>query len=138
MFSLFSRPRRAAAPRRAPLSLECLSARDLPSGTIPVIKDFEADELSNGIFRISGRVEDDQPAGLTVTLGGGLTGVSGQTTTTASDGSFSITVFVGTLQSGMATAFVTDDDEYESDLVDVNIRPTPWPEEDPSGDGGGD
>ncbi|QEL20742.1 hypothetical protein [Limnoglobus roseus] len=129
MRSFFNRRPSGARPDlRARLAVEPLGALVLPTGVTPVINNFVAHEASNGFFVISGTVADDQPAGLSVTFGGGMTGIDGQHATTASDGSFSFTVFVGSGQSGMVTATVTDGDQNVSPEVEDDVHPTGSPE----------
>lgn len=114
------------------LRVESLELRDQPDGLIgdpptlpsqspavtyapsltnnpPTIKIESAKEIGNGLFVISGRVSDEHPGGLTVTLGGG-TSASGQTCVTKSDGTFMMTVQlqVDGSDSGVITATTKD------------------------------
>ncbi len=129
MLSLFNRrPTRVRPDYRVRLGMESLDQRIQPAGTTPVIKQFVALEVSNGYFIISGKVDDDQPAGLTVTFGGGIPGLDEHHATTASDGSFSFSVFVGVNQGGMVTATVLDGDRNTSPEVEYEVHPTGSPE----------
>jgi hypothetical protein len=92
----------------------------------PVILDFHCEEVGNGLFLITGRVQDESPGGLTVTLGG-TTSAAGATTTTLADGSFSMTVRLRVDGSdvGWITATVVDAQGLVSDEVEQFVRPTP-------------
>ena len=147
MFGLFRRAHTAGVGSRgrAFLRLEPLDARDLPSspdpGTgltggaavagaptnqPPEISNFTAREVTNGLFLVSGRVIDENPGGLVVTLGGS-TSAAGTTTTTNDDGTFSVLVQLKTdgTDSGWITATVVDEYGVQSDAVEVWVTPTP-------------
>src|SRR5438128_743411 len=99
----------AKAMRRKPrvlLRLEDLEGRAYPDGGVgdpptqpsetltnqpPQIVDFNAEQVSNGVYLITGRVIDENPAGLVVTLGGS-TSASGIEIVCDSDGSFYATI----------------------------------------------
>lgn len=146
MLGLLTRP---ARPRRRPtvrLRLEGLEFRDHPDGTLggdpptpppgggntstanlpPQIVDFTAQEVANGLFIIRGRVIDESPASLTVTLGGN-TSCAGQATTTAVDGTFSFVVQlrVDGTDSGVVTARTKDAQGLESNVPEKFVSPTP-------------
>src|SRR5207244_762036 len=100
MFGLFRRAHTAGVGSRgrAVLRLEALDGRDLPSSSgmgpaltaappvaagatpnqAPEIINFAAREVGNGLFLVSGQVVDENPGGLTVTLGG-TTSAAGKT-----------------------------------------------------------
>ena len=144
MFGLF---RRASTPvsgfrGRTFLRLEALEWRDQPSdptltapttdpqasqvqNQAPQIINYQAQEISNGEFLITGTVVDESPGGLTVTFGGDTVG-SGKTVTTNSDGTFSMTLQLpldGT-GAGYLTATVTDAQGLVSQTVSVFLDPT--------------
>jgi hypothetical protein len=74
----------------------------------PVISNFSASNVSGNLWTFSGHVTDDQSvAGLIVNLGG-LPSLQGITATVNSQGWFSVTVQLGTNESGTATAQTTD------------------------------
>ena len=110
------------APPPDPATGDPIPAQNLP----PEIEDFYCEEMGNGLFLITGRVVDDSPGGLTVTLGGS-TSADGQTTTTASDGTFSMTVQlrVDGTDSGWVTATTVDTHGEVSEEVAQFVSPTP-------------
>jgi hypothetical protein len=145
MFGLF---RRASTPGsglrgRTFLRLESLEWRDQPSdltlvviesdagqasrpqNQAPQIVNFMAHEITNGLFLITGKVVDESPGGLTVTLAGSTAG-AGQTVTTNSDGTFSMTLQlpVDGTGSGYLTATVRDAQGLVSEEVSVFLDPT--------------
>lgn len=94
---------------------------DLP----PAILDFHATPSSLGVWKFSGRVVDESPAGLTVTFGGLLTG---RTATTAADGTFSIVLTLSPGQGGLVTAKTVDIHNQASNLAQdwvFNMPPMP-------------
>lgn len=146
MFGLLPRP---ARPRRRPavrLRLEGLEYRDHPDGTLggdpptpppgggntsttnqaPQIVDYDVEEIGNGVYIVRGRVVDESPAGLTVTLGGN-TSCAGQTTTTTVDGSFSFVVHlrVDGTDSGVISAKTVDSQGAPSNEPYEYVSPTP-------------
>lgn len=74
--------------------------------TAPTIVSFTAVEGLNNLWTFSGRVTDESPAGLIVTLGG-VQGLS-VTATVGADGWFSVTVQLAENITGTATAKTTD------------------------------
>jgi hypothetical protein len=92
----------------------------------PVIIDFEAEQIGNGLFLISGQVVDQNPGGLVVTFGGG-TSASGTTVTTTPDGTFSCTIQleVDGTGAGTLTATTVDAQGLVSAEVQVFLNPTP-------------
>ena len=144
MFGLRKGPQGHAARRRPRfvLRLEGLEHREQPDGTItepptppptveeapnqiPEIVDFNCEELENGSFRVTGRVLDEDPNGLVVTLGGS-TSAAGTTIICNSDGTFSVIVNLRTdgTDAGFITATTTDDDGAESEEVEYFVNPT--------------
>lgn len=74
----------------------------------PVIFNFTASHSVGNFWTFSGQVSDDQSvAGLVVTLGG-LPSLQGVTATVNAQGWFSVTVQLGSNESGTATAQTTD------------------------------
>jgi hypothetical protein len=147
MFEFFARRRRqpsASMPRHAHLKLESLEGRELPSSGAmsmvglgqwfthqannnvnarPSIAGFTATGGYNRTWVFSGTVIDESPGGLTVSFGG-LPSLNGRTATTGSNGSFSLTVQLRPLESGEASAQVTDGGGLTSDLVWALVDPT--------------
>jgi hypothetical protein len=92
----------------------------------PVIENFTAHEIGNGMFLITGRVIDETPTGMIVTFGG-TTSAAGQYATVSADGTFSKIVQLRTdgTDSGYITATTTDAYQVVSEEVDVLVNPTP-------------
>jgi hypothetical protein len=92
----------------------------------PVIIDFEAEQIGNGLFLISGQVVDQNPGGLVVTFGGDTT-ANGMTVTTTPDGTFSCTIRlpVDGTGAGTLTATTVDGQGLVSASVQVFLDPTP-------------
>jgi hypothetical protein len=146
MFGLLAPARIPTRHRRDRIVLRCedLEGRDQPDGGFgdppttpttdistannqkPQIVNFNCEEDGNGVFIITGKVIDQNPAGLTVTLGGG-TSAAGTTIITASDGSFYKIVELRTdgTDSGTITATVVDGQGLVSDEVSQIVNPTP-------------
>lgn len=150
MLGLFRRAsaRRVEPALRTSLRLEALEWRDQPSVTplgtpapggmvlmrghaglpnaAPVIEDFAAEQIVNGLFHITGKVVDENPDGLVVTFGGG-TSANGQTVTATADGTFSFIFQFGVngFDSGFLTAKTTDRQGLTSANVQVFIDPAP-------------
>jgi hypothetical protein len=145
MLGLFRRPptRGHGLSVRTILRLENLEGRAQPSSLdpggdplggqyliaapndAPQIVDFSAREVGTGLFLVSGRVIDEAPGGLTVTLDGD-TAANGLTTTTLGDGSFSLLVRLPTdgTGSGYIIATTVDNQGLVSEEVFVFVRPT--------------
>jgi hypothetical protein len=88
MFGLFRRTRtRAGSQGRVSLGLEALERRDQPSST-PVIEGLMEQQISSGLFLVSGVVVDSNPGTVTVQFGSTQL-ASSQSTTARADGSFS-------------------------------------------------
>lgn len=140
-----ARPSRSSS--RTFLRIEALEARDQPDGGIetapppappgggvevpppnvaPVIENFTAQEIGNGMFLITGRVIDETPTGMIVTFGG-TTSAAGQYATVSADGTFSKIVQLRTdgTDSGYITATTVDAYQVVSEEVDVLVNPTP-------------
>jgi hypothetical protein len=91
----------------------------------PEIVDFAAAPAENGCFLISGRVIDEHPAGLTVSFGGDVATLYGQTTMTDENGCFSVLVYLnpnGT-DTGWLTAVTQDDAGQSSNVAKVYVNP---------------
>ena len=79
-----------------------------PPNAPPFISDFSASHVYGNLWTFSGQVTDDQSVtGLIVHLGG-LPSLQGVTATVNSQGWFSVTVQLGSNESGTATAQTTD------------------------------
>ena len=145
MISLLRRPPSVRAERvgRVVLRLEGLEGRATPSSDTvppsgppvaqdgqgnqaPVITNFTASAIGGGWYLISGTVLDERPGGLTVTFGGTVTTMQGQTTTTAANGSFSVLVQLQTNGSdtGYITASTVDDRGVASNVPSYDVDPT--------------
>ena len=142
MFGLLRRPPAARGGRRGRvvLRLDGFEERLQPSAPVatgdsgqtshpptnqkPVIVNFEARAIGNGWFLITGRVIDEDPGGLVVTLGG-TTSAAGRTVATAADGTFSLTVSLRTDGSdvGFITATTVDRQGLVSDEVSDFVDP---------------
>lgn len=147
-FRFFTRER-PASRFRARLRLESLEWRDQPSllgefggveplefgadqvpaNVAPVISDFTAEEVGNGLFLFTGRVTDEAPGGLVVTFGGGVPSVSGLTATADENGHFSLLVRLKTdgTEGGTVSATTTDAQGATSNEAYVYASPTPAP-----------
>ena len=143
--NLFRRPSRPAPVRRARLSLEALDGRYTPSDTgygdppgganppivipnaPPQIVNFQAAEISPGLYHFTGKVIDEAPGGLTVTFGGGPPTTFGKTVVTAADGTFSLTISMEQdgSDAGIVTVQTKDNANQLSNVAQVYIAPTP-------------
>jgi hypothetical protein len=144
ILTLFRRPSRPAPVRRARLFLESLDGRICPDGNDPtnpgsgsqyitpppvdnppVIINFAAENLSSGLVCISGTVVDEHPGGLTVHFSGAQQAINGQTVTTHTDGTFSLTVTLHTDGSddGTVSAQTADAAGHPSNVVYVDVHP---------------
>lgn len=141
MLGLFRRSPRPAVSTRSILRLEGLEGRDQPSdfgpggfgdsGWIapanlpPEIVNFTATRVGTGLYLIEGRVVDENPGGLTITLGGS-TSAAGETTTTLENGTFSLVVLLRTdgTDVGFITATTVDDHNLTSNEAKIFINPT--------------
>jgi len=152
MFTLLRRstPKRVRPGSSIRLRLESLECREQPDGLLgdpptpapslepvpiqnppplnmpPSISNFNAEEIGNGLYIISGMVTDETPEGMIVTLGGS-TSASGITIIVESDGSFSCMLQLATDGSDTGTISATTSDAYslESEEVYVFVSPTP-------------
>jgi hypothetical protein len=96
---------------------------DNDTNAAPQISNFAATHLGGGLYRFTGQVTDDQSAaGRTVTFGGVPT-MQGQSTTTASNGTFIFEIQLNTdgSDTGPVTAYVTDIWGLTSDTVQVTL-----------------
>jgi len=93
----------------------------------PQIVDFTAEQVSNGLYIFTGRVIDETPSGLTVTFGGGVPTVEGQTAITDANGYFSLTIRLKTDGTDSGTVAVTTVDPLKavSNEALVDVTPTP-------------
>ena len=145
MLSLFRRP---TAPTgrsrgRVVLRLEGFERRDQPSNSnwfenppistfgdvqgmnqAPQIEVF-CEEVGIGQWRVYGQVTDENPGNLTVHLGG-IPSAVGKTMVTASDGSFSMILYVETdgTDVGVVSAQTTDAQGLDSNVDWDEIHPT--------------
>lgn len=102
-------------------------AGDPAVNAAPKIVDFTATETSTpGRFRLSGRVLDENPAGLTVTFGG-VPSVRGHTTTAQSNGAFVayVTLKRDGSDAGTITASTRDAQGLLSNVAEADVNPTP-------------
>jgi hypothetical protein len=141
LFRLFRRPSRPAPVRRVRLTLECLDGRICPDtdptnpsnpdyvvspvDNPPQIVDFVAWDGGGGHVTISGKVIDENPAGLTVYFSGPQAAINGQTVTTNSDGTFSLSVTLSTNGSddGVVSAWTFDRAGHKSNVVYADVHP---------------
>ncbi|WP_439628180.1 Calx-beta domain-containing protein [Gemmata sp.] len=96
---------------------------DNETNAVPQIINFAATDLGGGRFLFTGQVTDDQSvAGRTVTFGGVPT-MQGQSTTTASNGTFSFEIQLNTngTDMGPVTADTTDVWGVASNTVEVEV-----------------
>ena len=94
----------------------------------PWISNFAVLELSGGTCRFTGIVTDDKPpGGLIVRFGGQPVSLANQTTTTATDGTFMLSLQMRTdgADTGTATAITTDGDGNVSNTATVFVNPIP-------------
>ena len=145
MLGLFRRAHTSGVGSRGRvfLRLEALEWREQPDATplgdpptgdpvliapnaAPVIVNFSAREIVNGLFLIQGKVIDEAPGGLVVRFGGG-TSANGLTVTTTADGTFSeiVQLRVDGTDSGFLTATTTDTQGLVSAAVQVFLDPSP-------------
>lgn len=75
---------------------------------VPVIEGFIAELLSGTTWKISGRVVDEAPGGLTVTFGGALFFSGYYSVVTEADGTFTFCADIPEEQEGIASAMVSD------------------------------
>jgi hypothetical protein len=143
MFPFTRSVRPARAPvRRTILTLDRLDDRWMPDATPvapadptstttttttvapPQITDFGYEQIANGEIILTGKVIADNPAGLVVSFGGMPDCVQGLTTTTASDGSFSILVYTTADDYGTVSAQVADQYGQESNIAYTYLQPS--------------
>jgi hypothetical protein len=101
-------------------------AQDVRTGGCQIV-DLAAEEISNGVFIISGRVIDANPGGLVVHFGGDVTTLNGTSITTDADGNFSEVVMLQTngTDAGWLLAQTTDRDGNVSNEAATYVMPTP-------------
>jgi hypothetical protein len=121
MNALFPTPRRGSRRGFRP-SLECLESRDCPSTlgndevNLPPNITLELQMLQQNQVRLSGRVTDETPAGLTVNF----TGVYAGSCLTGSDGRFSFTTPVSSI--GSIFGATVDPVGARSNIAKVNVK----------------
>ena len=95
-----------------------------PTNLPPEIVDFVVIQIGPGLYRITGRVIDESPGGLEVTFGGVPSAV-GQTATTASDGTFTLTVQMQTdgSDTGNISAVTQDSAGLSSNVATYWVDP---------------
>jgi hypothetical protein len=140
-FTRSARPARAPV-RRTILTLDRLDDRWMPDATPtpapdptsttdtssavapPQITDFGYEQIANGEIILTGRVIADNPAGLVISFGGVPDCVQGLTTTTASDGTFSILVYTTPTDYGTISAQTVDQYGQESNIAYTYMAPS--------------
>jgi hypothetical protein len=90
------------------------------ASAVPTISNFQVTQGLGSTFTISGQVADESPNNLAVSFGG-LDSLQGLSATTASDGTFSLTVNIPAGESGLVSAQVTDCWGLTSDLAQVEL-----------------
>jgi hypothetical protein len=102
---------------------------EVPANQAPQILDFAAEQVGNGLFVFTGRVVDENPAGLVVVFDGDCPTMQGQTVVVQSDGTFSFVVRLRTdgTDVGFVTATTTDAQGAVSNEAAVFVTPTPPP-----------
>lgn len=123
-FDLFNRSSRTVRP---PFAAEALECRDTPTNLAPVIEDFTSYEIMPNLFCFSGRVVDENPGNMLVTLGGDTVSIQGFTLTTDEYGYFSTMIYLqgdGT-DTGNVTATVFDDESQMSNVPQLWVNPAP-------------
>jgi hypothetical protein len=96
----------------------------MTTNAAPKIVDFDATSLGGGLYRFTGRVVDEFPAGLAVVFAGVPT-VEGVEVFTGSDGSFSLTIQLQTdgTDCGMVSVRTMDHLGQMSNEPFVNVNP---------------
>lgn len=89
-----------------------------PVNAAPEIVNFGWRNPAGSGFFFEGQVIDENPGGLTVTFGGVLTGHS---TTTAADGSFSYGIYLTPDDYGLVTAQTADEFGVESNIAETVV-----------------
>lgn len=85
----------------------------------PVISISEVNIIAPGYVRISGKVVDENPAGLTVNFSSTtIPAINGRTATTDANGNYTITVYIGVGTRGDFWVQTTDAQGLESNLAD--------------------
>jgi hypothetical protein len=90
----------------------------IPDATLPVIANLAASPRPTNIWRISGTVSDDDPAGVVVHFGGILAGESANVN---ADGAFYLDVYLGPGDYGMYSALALNSEGYSSTIVNGYI-----------------
>jgi large repetitive protein len=122
VLSLFSRCRRkpaGSAPPRTRLTLEFLETRDCPA-TTTAITTLSAAVLPGRMVQLTGQVASDNPAGVTLTFSGVMSG----TTSPDASGHFSYTAQASAL--GTVSAVAVDQNNVSSDPATALVS-TPAP-----------
>jgi hypothetical protein len=119
----------APAPATAPPADPAVAGSYAPEtldDAPPRIINFAAEEVSAGLFVITGQVIDDNPGGLIVTFGGNVAAVAGRTAEVQDDGTFEIVVQLNTngTDGGWVTATTVDEVGQTSNTPAIFIMPT--------------
>lgn len=96
-----------------------------PPNKAPKIVNFKGVCHPMGVVVFSGKVEDEDPAGLVVTFAAAAVSVDGQTATTKTDGTFELTVKMKTDGSEAGTVEVTTVDKAGLASAPVRDNVTP-------------
>ncbi len=146
MWSFRRVARPSATPSRAYLRLESLDGRLAPSSLLddplgsdetdlmlsraaanaaPRIVNFQGVEVVGGLWRFTGDVIDEDPAGLTVIFGGEPSSLQGVTVTTDANGHFEKTMLLKTdgSDNGLASAQTVDRGGLASNVALYSINP---------------
>ena len=91
------------------------------TSAVPKITNFVVTTEGHGMYTITGKVVDEDPQGMIVTLSSVYAAVNGQTVTAASDGTFSLNIFLPPGAYGSITAKTTDWWGQDSDSVTTLI-----------------
>jgi hypothetical protein len=91
----------------------------------PRIVNFQGVEVVGGLWRFTGDVLDEDPAGLTVTFGGEPSSLQGMTETTDANGHFEKTMLLKTdgSDNGLASAQTVDRGGLVSSVALYGINP---------------
>ena len=90
----------------------------------PRIENYTVEQIGAGLYKITGRVVDESPAGLVISFGG-VPSAEGQSATVQSDGSFEHVLELKTdgSDSGLLTAVTSDSAGQTSNLAAYYVNP---------------
>ena len=110
----------------APVPDDSAQATRVAVNQAPSVTNFEAAQSTGNIWRFTGDVIDEQPAGLTITFGGEPVTLRGYTTQTNANGHFDVLIALNTDGSddGVATAKTVDPQGTSSNLATYSIMPS--------------